>query len=261
VQLPVVVLLHGCGQTPAAFADATRFTAVADRNRFLLVLPHQETRHHPQRCWRWYESRNQRRGGGEAEVLAALTSAVLAERGRWGADPARVYIAGLSAGGAMAMVLAATYPDVFAAAGVHSAPAYRSAAHGGQALAAMAGRSAVPDPDPDGPAMAPLIVVQGGADTVVRPENGGRIAAQWLAQRAAAGEPGGRSTTEEGATAGRSWTRSRWCGPGRRADLELWQVCGLAHAWSGGRPDGSYSDPDGPRAATLMWRFFRAHRL
>lgn len=260
-RLPVVVLLHGCVQTPAAFVDATRFTAVADRNGFLLVLPHQETRHHPQRCWRWYEGRNQHRGQGEPRVLAALTAAVLAERRRWGTDPGRVYVAGLSAGGAMAMVLAATYPDLFAAAGVHSAPAYRSAAHGGQALAAMAGRTSVPAPDPGAPAMAPLIVVQGGSDTVVRPGNAERIAGQWLDQRTASGVPPGRSRVDTGTTAGRTWTRTRWYGPPRRRDLELWQVRGLSHAWSGGRPDGSYSDPDGPRAATLMWNFFRAHRM
>jgi poly(hydroxyalkanoate) depolymerase family esterase len=254
---PVLVLLHGCLQTPADFADATRFTAVADRNGFLLVLPRQEGRHHPQRCWRWYEARHQRRDAGEPALLAALAREVLDERSRWVADPHRVYVAGLSAGGAMALALATTYPDVFAAVGVHSAPAYRSAVHAGQAGTAMAGRGPIPSPGPE--PMPPLIVVQGGADTVVRPANGGRVARQWLAHR-----PDGdalRRRVAHGRTAGRSWTRESWYGARGRRVLELWQVDGLAHAWSGGRADGSFSDPAGPRAATLMWSFLRSHRL
>jgi poly(hydroxyalkanoate) depolymerase family esterase len=262
---PLVLLLHGCLQTPAEFAAATRFTTVADRNGLLLVLPHQEGRHHPQRCWRWYEGRHQRRGAGEPRVLAAITAQVLAEAQRWRVDPGRVYAAGLSAGGAMALALGAAYPDVFAAIGVHSAPAYRSAVSGTQALAAMAGRTAVPPPPAGAPAIAPLVVVQGDADTVVRPANGQRIADQWLAYRAGATgvDPvsAARTRTDDGhATDGRRWTRTRWyTGRGQRV-LELWRIDGLGHAWSGGRPDASYSDPAGPRAGTLMWSFFRAHR-
>jgi poly(hydroxyalkanoate) depolymerase family esterase len=264
VRLPVVLLLHGCMQTPAEFADATRFTAVADRNGALQGLPHPEGRHHPQRCWRWYEQRHQRRGSGEPAVLVAITQQVAAEQTRWLVDPHRVYVAGLSAGGAMALALAATYPDVFAAAGVHSAPAYRSAVGGAQALSAMAARTAVPAPLAGAPAMAPLLVVQGTADTVVRPANGDRITGQWLAHRAGAGDPvsAARTRTDGGRSAdGKRWRRTRWYGAGGRRVLELWTVEGLAHAWSGGRAGGSYSDPAGPRAATLTWNFFRAHRV
>ena len=104
---PLVVLLHGCGQTPAEFADATRFTAAADRNGFLLVLPHQQTRHHPQRCWRWYEAAHQQRGAGEPAVVAGIVAQVAAEELRWRVDQRRVYVGGLSAGGAMALSVAA----------------------------------------------------------------------------------------------------------------------------------------------------------
>ncbi|HEY0812609.1 MAG TPA: PHB depolymerase family esterase [Pseudonocardia sp.] len=259
---PLVMLLHGCLQTPAEFADASRFTAVADRNGFLLVVPHQEGRHHPQRCWRWYESRNQLRGAGEPAVLATILLDVLAETSRWRVEGRQVYVAGLSAGGAMAMTLAATYPDLFAAAGVHSAPAYRSATGGSRALAAMAGRTPVPPPAAASAAIAPLIVVQGRADGVVAAANAERIADQWMAHHSAAGGTADavRARVDKGQALGRGFTRVRWySGSHGRRVLEVWQVDRLGHAWSGGRAGGSYSDPEGPRASTLMWNFFRTH--
>jgi poly(hydroxyalkanoate) depolymerase family esterase len=171
--MPAVVLLHGCGQTPAEFADATRFVDAADRSGFVLVLPHQEGRHHPQRCWRWYEVAHQHRGAGEPAVLAGMIGQVVAEQSRWRVDPRRVYAAGLSAGGAMALTLAAVYPDLVAAVGVHSAPAYRSATRPALAFAAMGARTGVPAPETGVP-MAPVIVVQGTADGVVQARNGNR---------------------------------------------------------------------------------------
>ena len=260
VRAPVVLLLHGCTQSPAQFADATRFTTVADRNRLLLVLPRQESRHHPQRCWRWYEAAHQRRGAGEPAALVAIVGRVLDEESRWRGDPRRVYVAGLSAGGAMALTLAATYPDVFAAAGVHSAPAYRSAVRGSQAQAAMAGRTPLPRPAAGAPPMAPLMVVQGADDRLVHPVNGDRVADQWLAHRDPAGMGRARSDTLRTAD-GRGYARVRWYSARGRLVLQYWRIEGLGHAWSGGRPGGSYSDPAGPRAATAMWGFFRAHRL
>jgi poly(3-hydroxybutyrate) depolymerase len=164
----------------------------------------------------------------------------------------------------MALTLAADYPDVFAAAGIHSAPAYRSSAGPGQALAAMAGRTTVPPPEPGAPAIAPVIVVQGAADTVVRPVNGDRVADQWLAYRAAASgvDDIGRSRNDSGRTTdGRTYDVLRWYTVRGRKVLEYWTVHGLGHAWSGGQKDGSFSDPDGPRATTLMWAFFRLHAL
>lgn len=255
-RVPLVVLLHGCRQTPAEFADATRFTATADRNGIVLALPRQEGRHHVQRCWRWYEAAHQHRGGGEPAALVGIVRQVLAEDERWRIDPRRVYVAGLSAGGAMALTLASTYPDVFAAAGVHSAPPYRSATHVGQALPAMSARTDVPVPEP-GAVVAPTVVVQGGADSVVRAANGDRVVDQWLAHAAVT-----RSRTTTGRSRdGRAHRTTRWYTADGRKVLEYWLVDGLGHAWSGGRAGGSYSDPAGPRAATLMWQFFRLHRL
>jgi poly(hydroxyalkanoate) depolymerase family esterase len=268
-RVPLVVLLHGCDQTAAQFADATRFTDAADRNGFIIVLPHQENLNHPNRCWRWYEAAHQQRGAGEPALLAGIAREVLAEEVRWRADPLRTYVAGLSAGGGMALTLAATYPDVFAAAGAHSAPAYRSASRGTEALSAMAGRAAVPPPVPGAvEAMSPMIVVQGTADHVVRASSGDQVADQWLAYRRAAADGGtdpgriGNTRTSSGRTRdGRSYTTVRWYTVRGRKVLEYWLVDGLGHAWSGGRKGGSYSDSVGPRAATLMWQFFSSHEL
>ena len=167
------------------------------------------------------------------------------------------------------MILAATYPDLFAAVGVHSAPAYRSAAGGRHALAAMAGRTAVPLPvaGPGGP-MPPVILFQGTADGTVRGANGQRVAEQWLAFCGAhITDPRdrdriSRSRTTAGRTSdGRTYTTTRWYTARGRTMLEYWQVDGLGHAWSGGAEGGSYSDPRGPRASTVMWRFFTGRRL
>jgi poly(hydroxyalkanoate) depolymerase family esterase len=260
---PLLMLLHGCDQHAEEFVDATRFTSVADRHGIVLVAPEQAFRHHPSRCWRWYEARNQERGRGEPAALAGVATAMLDERSRWRIDPRRVYVAGLSAGGAMALVLGATYPDLFAGVGVHSAPPYRSATGPAASLAAMSARLAAPRPAPGAAPLPPAVIVQGLADRVVNPENGTRVAAQWLAFHS--GFHGGaplRSATGSGTSGdGRGFRTVRWFARRGRTVLQLWLVEELGHAWSGGRAEASYSDPAGPRAATLMWRFLSRQRL
>jgi poly(hydroxyalkanoate) depolymerase family esterase len=260
--VPLVVLLHGCGQTPAELVESSRFAAAADRNGFLLLLPHQQTRHHPQRCWHWYERAHQERASGEPAAIAAVVAQVTAEDDRWRVDPRRVYVAGISAGGAMALTVAAAYPDVFAAVAVHSAPPYRSAGGPAQALAAMGGHTEVPPPRPGAAAIPPAVVVQGASDGVVRPVNGDRVVDQWLAHRAAVvGDPVVRSRADHGNANGRDYDVLRWYTSRGRKVLEYWLIEGLGHAWSGGRARVSFSDPDGPRATTLMWAFLRLHAL
>lgn len=266
--VPLVVLLHGCRQTAAEFAAATRFAELADRHGFVVLCPEQSARRHRQRCWRWYEAAHQHRGAGEPAIIAEITAAVVAEAARWRIDPSRVYVAGLSAGGAMALILAATYPDRYAAVGVHSAPAYRSALTGTGAFAAMAGRGVVPPPlvhAHGGQGMPPTVVFQGTEDTVVRPGNGPGIAEQWLAYRRAYAAPGSGDVTRGGdeirrTSGGRSCAVTSWYAPGHRKVLEYWQIDGLGHAWSGGAAGGSFSDPRGPSASTAMVAFFSACR-
>ena len=266
-RMPLVVLLHGCNQTSEQFVAATRFTDLADRHGFLLAAPRQTRGHQAGGCWRWYESAHQARGAGEPAILAGIAAELLAEPSRWRVDPGRVYAAGISAGGAMALILGATYPDVFAAVGVHSAPVYQSASTGRTALAAMRGRG-TPAPPRRGARMAPLIVFQGTADAVVHERSGRLMAEQWLAYDAAR-STGARDAlritrsraAEKRAADGRRYTVTRWYSARGRKQLEYWRVDGLGHAWSGGVADGSYSDPRGPRASTAIWQFFASHSV
>jgi poly(hydroxyalkanoate) depolymerase family esterase len=257
---PLLMLLHGCDQDAEGFADATRFTAVADRHGIVVIAPEQTRRDHPNRCWRWYEARNQKRGQGEPALLAGVVAAMLDEKVRWRINRRRVYVAGISAGGAMALILAAVYPDLFAAVGVHSAPPYRAATGPASAFAAMAARSVVPGPAEGAEPIPPLVVVQGKADRAVHPDNATRVAAQWLAFKGG-GPLRSTTTTTDPVEGGRGFQATRWFGYRGRTVAEMWLVEGLGHAWSGGRAGGSYSDPAGPRAATIMWSFLRRHRL
>jgi poly(hydroxyalkanoate) depolymerase family esterase len=264
-KLPMVLLLHGCGQTAVEFATQTGFTSAADTNGFVVVAPRQEIRHQIQRCWRWYESAHQRRDAGEPAILKGIVDDVLAEEAGWRIDRRRVYVAGLSAGGAMALILATTYPDVFAASGVHSATAYRSATQSFRALGAMAARGSAPSNGGIG-GMAPVVLIHGTDDRVVRPPNADRIVAQWLASRDA-DRPTGLNrvkplaTTRSFVVDNRRCIRTRWYTARGRRVLEYWRIDGLGHAWSGGHSSGAYIDRKGPPSATVMWTFFARHRL
>ena len=256
-EVPLVLALHGCDQTAETFAEATRWNALADRYGFVVAYPQQTAVDHAQRCWTWFRARHQQRGQGEPAILQGIVAQIGQHRSGWHIDRSRVYVVGLSAGGAMALILAATYPEEFAAVGVHSAPPYASATNGVSALRAMAARSpAAPSLTSELP---PLIVFQGSQDTVVKAENATRVADQWLGPRAAdqlrhrdVNMPVSPTRT---ATSRRSATIRRWYAPDGRRKLEVWTVDGLGHAWSGGTAGASYSDPRGPRASTEMWRF------
>lgn len=273
---PMLLALHGCTQDALDFAAGSRFNELADRHKFVVVYPEQSVAHNGQRCWNWFRTGHQFREQGEPAILAGIVGRMLAERVRWRIDPERVYVTGISAGGAMAVVLAATYPELFAAVGVHSAPPYRSAAGPANAIAAMQGRAMPPPVQTAAGAMPPMIIFQGTFDGTVRPVNARRVADQWLAARA--NDAGPRTSTgalvrpigaprvastspvrPASARSRRGYTVSRWYSGGREV-LELWEVAGLGHAWSGGSTKGSYSDARGPRASTEMWKFFDTHR-
>lgn len=267
--LALVVLLHGCQQTSVRFAEDTGFAAAARREGFAVLAPRQETRHQVQRCWRWYSDGHQRRGAGEPALIVGMVEEV---RDRaWADDGVRidhrqVYVAGLSAGAAMSLILAATYPDVFAAAGIHSGTAYRSAVRGIGAISAM---GAVSEPPADlglAGQIAPLVVVHGTGDRVVRPTNADRIVDQWLASRERVARRGldrirPLAMTSSSVVDGRRCIRTRWYSARGRRMLEYWRVDGLAHAWSGGARKADFIDPDGPDATALLLAFFRRHRL
>jgi poly(hydroxyalkanoate) depolymerase family esterase len=269
--VPLVCMLHGCTQDAASFAAATRMNDVADRHGFVVVYPQQERGRNPQGCWNWFSPRHQARGAGEPASIAAVVRELIGTTSACAIDARRVFVAGLSAGGAMAAILAATYPDLFAAVAVHSGLAYGSATSVGAAFSAMARGGG--DPAARGRAAyaamgdlarpVPSIVVHGRADSTVAPINGDQVLEQSMAaNRLAAPDrcqfdvshPTDRSHGRvEG---GHPYEHSRWTDRHGGLMHEVLKVEGLGHAWSGGPSGASYTDPRGPNATEAIWRFF-----
>lgn len=251
--LPLVVMLHGCTQTPDDFAAGTGMNEHALKDGFYVLYPEQSAGANPQRCWNWFKHNHQSRGKGEAALLASMTQDVVKT---YAIDPRRIYIAGLSAGGAMAAIVAAAYPDIFAAVGVHSGLAPGAAANVSQALSAMRGGASLSAPGVHTQAgtSVPTIVFHGDQDRTVHPRNGEQVisALQGLVN----------TRVEQGTSAqGRRYTRSISQGELGRELAEHWLVHGAGHAWSGGNVAGSYTDQKGPDATREMLRFFFAHSL
>ncbi|MCB1885628.1 MAG: PHB depolymerase family esterase [Geminicoccaceae bacterium] len=241
--LPLVVMLHGCTQDPDDFAAGTGMNRAAEARGCLVAYPAQGQSANMQRCWNWFRPEDQRRGGGEPARIAGLIDAVAAD---FAVDRKRVYVAGLSAGGAMAAVVGQAYPDLFAAVGVHSGLAAGAARDMGGAFAAMRGGGA----GAAGKAV-PTIVFHGEADATVAPVNG----EQAVSQAVGAGLV---PRVERGEANGRAYGRTRYEDASGAAKVEHWRVAGAGHAWSGGDKAGSYADPKGPDASAEMLRFFLA---
>jgi poly(hydroxyalkanoate) depolymerase family esterase len=246
--LPLIVMLHGCTQTPDDFAAGTRMNTLAEESGCFVLYPAQTAAANRSRCWNWFKRANQRRDQGEPAILAGMTRECMS---RYAIDARRVYVAGLSAGGAMAAVLAAAYPDLYAAVGVHSGLAVGSAHDVQSAFAAMQGtaaaRSAARKPTAGS---VPVIVFHGDRDTTVHPRNGEQVVRESV-------DPAAASSMEQGqAPGGHAYTRTVQRDSGGRVVLEHWLVHGAGHAWSGGSRSGSYTDPKGPDAARAMLRFF-----
>jgi poly(hydroxyalkanoate) depolymerase family esterase len=269
--VPLVCMLHGCTQSAATFAAATRMNEAADRHGFVAVYPQQERGDNQQCCWNWFLPEHQQRGAGEPASIVGIVRELMGTTAPWTIDTRRVFLAGLSAGGAMATILAATYPDVFAAVAVHSGLPYRSATSLSAAFTAMAGRgeAAAGDGRAVHRAMGaiarpvPSMVIHGSADQTVAPVNADRLLQQSMdANRLAAPDVcdfdiARPTLTSRGQVdGGHAYTRSQWTD--RRGALmhELLKVDGLGHAWSGGAPGGSYTDPRGPDATEAIARFF-----
>ncbi|MCJ2136329.1 PHB depolymerase family esterase [Methylobacterium sp. J-026] len=248
--LPLVVMLHGCTQNPDDFAAGTQMNALAEAQGFLVAYPEQSQAANMQRCWNWYAAGDQARAGGEPELIAGIARAVLAE---FSGDPTKVYAAGLSAGGAAAAILAATYPDLFAAVGVHSGLACGAARDMPTAFAAMKGKAGVTGRNSQA---VPTIVFHGDGDRTVHPANGDQVIAQ------AGAAPGLAETVSRGTSPGGiAYTCTTRSDADGRPVQEYWVLHGVGHAWSGGSPAGSYTEPRGPDASGAMVRFFLSHTL
>ncbi|MER2268197.1 extracellular catalytic domain type 1 short-chain-length polyhydroxyalkanoate depolymerase [Methylobacterium oxalidis] len=247
--LPVVVMLHGCTQDPDDFAAGTRMNDLAEEQTFLVVYPRQPQSANMQKCWNWFNAGDQRREGGEPSLIAGIALAVVEE---FSADRTRIYVAGLSAGGAAAAIMAETYPDLFAAAGIHSGLACGAAKDMPSAFAAMSGGGAI-RPRGSGSAV-PTIVFHGDSDRTVNPVNGDQVIAQ-----AKPKVPLNTKVTSGKAPGGMAYTRTVQADDTGRDVLEQWLLHGAGHAWSGGSAAGSYTDSRGPDASREMMRFFLAH--
>ena len=255
--LPLIVMLHGCTQSPDDFAAGTRMNEIAERHDCFVVYPAQTNSANMQKCWNWFRESDQQRDGGEPSLIAGITRQVMRD---YAIDPSRVYVAGLSAGGAAAAVMAETYPDLYAAIGVHSGLACGVAHDMPSAFAAMRNggsgpnRSAANARSASHQRVVPTIVFHGDADGTVDRRNGDEVVAQ--AARSAVL----RKTTEDGQVAnGPAYRRILLADADGRTMVEQWVVQGAGHAWFGGSPIGSYTDPRGPDASAEMLRFFLEH--
>ena len=256
--IPLIVMLHGCTQSPDDFAAGTRMNEVAEEHGCLVVYPEQTSTANMSKCWNWFSPGDQRRGHGEPSLIAGITREVMRQ---YEVDPRRVYVAGLSAGGATAAIMGDAYPDLFAAIGVHSGLAHGAAGDLPSAFAAMrqGKNGSVPRafvrPDAEkGQRVVPAIVFHGDRDTTVHPCNGDDVVAQSTLALPL------ETKVEEGRViGGHSYIRSLHIGTSGETLVEQWLVHGAGHAWSGGSPAGTYTDPRGPDATKEMLRFFLDH--
>jgi poly(hydroxyalkanoate) depolymerase family esterase len=270
--IPLIVMLHGCRQDAEDFAVGTRMNDLAERETLVVLYPEQRLDANSLNCWNWFEPFNQERGSGEPSIIADATEKVIAE---YNIDTDRVYVAGMSAGGALATIMGATYPDLYAAIGVHSGLEYKAADDNRAALTVQKGGG--PDPDQQGyyaflsagaeARVLPTLVFHGEDDAVVDVINAQQTLSQWAQTNDYAydGSDNDDITDEpsdvlrEQAPEGYHYGRYVYESPEGNVVMEKWIIKELGHAWSGGDAEGSYADPRGPDASEEMVRFFGQH--
>jgi poly(hydroxyalkanoate) depolymerase family esterase len=264
--VPLVIMLHGCTQSPDDLASGTRMNLLAEEHTFLVAYPAQAAAANSSRCWNWFEVADQQRGRGEPSLIAGITREIV---GEYHVAADRVYVAGMSAGGAMAAIMGATYPDLYAAIGVHSGLAPGAAHDLPTAFAAMRhGQPVIKrqnTPTEGSTRILPAILFHGDRDTTVHLRNADHLLAHYWAANNAGGRDGTgvpvpRVTERRGRVpGGHAYTCATYHDAGGRVMVELWTVHGLGHAWSGGDLPGSHTDPKGPDASAEIVRFFHQH--
>ena len=269
-EVPLVVMLHGCTQNPNDIAAGTQMNTLAEEHTFLVAYPAQAQGANMNKCWNWFKVSDQQRGRGEPSLVAGITRQIIDE---YKVADGRVYVAGMSSGGAMAAIMSEAYPDVYAAVGIHSGLTPGSAHDMPSAFAAMHQGGPVTPRRNTSTATAtgqsarivPAIVFHGDCDKTVHPRNADYLLEHYCAAKTAGSrdEVGGstpRGTVRQGQVpGGHAYTRATYRDAGGHAIVERWTVHGLGHAWSGGSSSGSYTDPRGPDASAEMVRFFNQH--
>jgi poly(hydroxyalkanoate) depolymerase family esterase len=245
-RLPLIVMLHGCTQSPDDFAAGTRMNALAEQQGFLVAYPAQHALANAKHCWNWFKPDDQRRDQGEPSLIAGITLEIMRNHP---VDPRRIYIAGLSSGGAAAAIMGETYSELYAAVGVHSGLPAGAASDLPSAFDAMRFGATIKVRSTK---VIPTIIFHGDEDPIVHPRNGDAVAAQALGSAT-----GLRRRTQHGlAPGGRAYSRTIYTDHEGRTICEQWRIVGTGHAWAGGSPTGSHTDPHGPDASKEMVRFF-----
>jgi poly(hydroxyalkanoate) depolymerase family esterase len=265
--MPLVVALHGCTQTADVYRQLSGWDAKAENKGFIVLFPQQSSSRNPEDCWNWFQPADMQRGSGEPSIIDGMVTTV---EHHYSVDTHRVYVAGFSAGGAMANVMAATYPDVFAAVGVGSgceynglpcvgAPGPAATQTGQEAYQAMGNHAR----------MMPAIVFQGDADNIVNPANAPAIVQEWQVtdNYVEDGKPSGAiptsptSTVNGTSAGGQSYTVTAYGDTHGNELIEYWLIHGMNHAWSGGSSTEQYANPSGPNETAAMYAFFSSHPL
>ncbi len=256
--VPLVVMLHGCTQNPDDFAVGTRMNLLAEEGKFFVLYPEQSQGANMQKCWNWFQAGDQGRDRGEPSIIAGITRQIAATQP---VDTRRIFVAGMSAGGAMAVVMGETYPDLYAAVGVHSGLPYGAARDMPSAFQAMQGGGE----NRAAGRTVPTIVFHGDRDSTVNQRNGQQILGRWTSPKAAGKDANTKNakplvTVKKGQEPdGRAYTRSVYRDADGQPVAEGWSVHGAGHAWAGGDPRGTYTDSRGPDASAEMVRFFLEH--
>ncbi len=249
--MPLIVMLHGCSQSPDDFAAGTRMNEAAEEKGCLIAYPMQTSSANSQKCWNWFSEADQRRDLGEPGLIAGITREVMRE---YAIDPSRVYVAGLSAGGAAAAIMGEAYPDLYAAIGVHSGLACGAARDMMSAFGAMQSGGGDVRPGSRKHIPLPTIVFHGDRDGTVNVRNADGVV----------GQSGGGAALEKRVESGQvpggyAYDRTLFTDANGRSVIEQYAVHGGGHAWFGGSSAGSYTDARGPNATQEMMRFFLAH--